>query len=102
MGFESAMHVLPLRPLVHSGTCDLGVNEVVKACAITPPQLDPARTFLVFQASSADHDPGNGSVACVLGDAGSVTCQRLDGGGSANVTWQTAEVSGARVDRYEF
>lgn len=93
--------VVPLRPLVHSGTCSLAAGELVKSCAVTPPQLEVGRTFLVYQASSAQHDPERSTVTCVLADAGSVSCQRLVATGTANVTWQTAELAGARVDRYE-
>lgn len=102
-GLASAMLAVPLRPVVRSGTCTLAMNEVARACPITPPHLDPSRTFLTYQASSPAHDPSSSSVACVLGDAGSVTCQRFaDGGGFANVTWQTAELANARIDRYDF
>ncbi len=100
-GFMPATQQVVLRPLVRSGSCTLSMNETSKTCAVTPPQLDFGRTFLVYQASSPESDPSRSTVACVLADAGAVTCQREEGVGFANVTWQTAELSDSRVDRYD-
>ncbi len=90
-----------LRPLVRLGTCNLGDDEHVKACAVVPPLLDATRSFLVYQSTPDDHDPSRATVACVLGDAGSVTCQRVLDGGTARITWYAAELKDSRVDRYE-
>ncbi|MBL8952747.1 MAG: hypothetical protein JNK82_18345 [Myxococcaceae bacterium] len=100
-GFMAATLAVPVRPLVRAGACDLSASEHVKTCAVSPPVLDTSRSFLVYQSSATDHDPSRASVACVLGDAGSVTCQRLLDGGTARVSWHAAELAGARVDRYE-
>jgi len=100
-GVASDMLAVPLRPLVRSGTCDLASNEHVRVCALAPGVLDTSRSFLVYQVSPTDHDPSRASVACLLADAGAVSCQRVADGGTASITWQVAELQGARVDRYD-
>ncbi len=93
---------MTILPVVRTGTCVLANGASAVDCAISPPQLDVAKTMLLFQATSDSADPFSANVRCVLANTSTVTCSRFGTAGVVNVGWQTAELaSGLRVQHLE-
>jgi hypothetical protein len=97
-GAQQSVNVVPL---VRSGTCDMGPMQLNVQCVIDPPVLDTRRTTLLYQATGAETLVEDVETTCLLLDSATVQCARGGNTGSLSVTWQTVEVNGAVVDRYE-
>jgi hypothetical protein len=97
-GTQQSVNVVPL---IRSGTCDMSPNQLNVQCVVDPPVLDTHRTTLLYQATGAETLVEDVETTCLLLDSATVQCARGGNTGSLSVTWQTVEVNGAVVDRYE-
>jgi hypothetical protein len=97
-GAQQAVNVVSL---VRSGTCDMADMQLNVTCVIDPPVLDTRRTLLLYQATGDQTLVERVETTCLLLDSATVQCARGGNRGNLSVTWQTVELAGARVDRYE-
>jgi len=91
-------------PTVRRGTCTLSSGATSAVCAITPAQLDLAKTFLVFQAVPGDDGaPSSSNVRCRFASTSAITCSRNDVSAlDVSVAWQTVELpNGIRVQHVD-
>lgn len=105
-GLPSATQTVTILPVVRTGTCTLPTGAGEVTCPISPPQVDMAKTLMLFQASSNDNNPDTASVACALTAEDGITCARddFDDGNEPSVViqWQTAELaSGLNVQHLQ-
>lgn len=105
-GFSTASQSETILPVVRTGTCTLPAGGTSVTCPISPPQLDRAKTLLLFQASSDDNAPDTSSLRCSLSSVSSITCSRNDGDEPSDpaiqIQWQTAELaSGLKVQHLQ-
>jgi hypothetical protein len=105
-GLPTATQNATLLPVVRTGACTLPLSEGSVTCPISPPQLDMAKTMLLFQASSNDSSPDSSSLNCALTSVSSVTCTRndFDDGDEPEmlILWQTAELpTGLKVQHLQ-
>jgi hypothetical protein len=96
-----AQQTVNVVPLVRTGTCDMADMQLNVQCVIDPPVLDTRRTLLLYQATGDQTLVERVETTCLLLDSATVQCARGGNAGSLSVTWQTVELAGARVDRYE-
>lgn len=100
-GLAPAVQEQDIRPLVHSGSCQIGDTQSSITCTISPPLLDTGRAFLLFQASSNNDTPASSNVRCTITSADTITCDRFGTSGQADIRWYTVELAWARVQRLQ-
>jgi len=95
-GLPTATQNETILPAVRTGTCTLPRGGGSVTCPISPPQLDMAKTLMLFQASSNDNSADSASLKCALTAVDSITCTRndFDDGNepAVPIVWQTAEL----------
>jgi hypothetical protein len=100
-GLHGGEQMLSFAPLVQRGVCDMLSPSANVLCPISPPLRDRSRTLLLYQATGASTYAQRVETSCVLRDESFVHCARFDTAEDVLVTWQTIELPGAHVDRYE-
>jgi len=79
-------------PTVRTGSCTIAANTTQGNCAINPALASMDKTFLVFQATTANTSSAQSNVRCYLNSLTQVRCDRGSNGGSVvNIEWGVAE-----------
>jgi len=87
--------------MMRSGTCVLNTNTV--NCPISPALTDPARAFIVFQATLSDIGADATNVMCWISSASEVTCSRNTNTSAVNIAWSIPQFvnPGVNVQHYQ-
>lgn len=98
--FGTGSQNFSVRGVVNSGQCSMFSTQTQVDCMVNPPQVNIGKTMLIFQATASSSSADEQEIRCRLVTTGLITCVREAVGGTANITWQTAELSyGLAVQR---